>query len=78
MRPIVSSIASPCYALGGYLQKILNPLAGHTESFVRNSKHFNEILEKLEVKRKDIFVGFDVVSVFTNVPDNEALKDIRN
>jgi hypothetical protein len=29
LRPIVSSIQSPCCALAGSLQKIVNPLAGH-------------------------------------------------
>jgi hypothetical protein len=62
LRPIVSSIGSPCYALGGFLQKILNPLAGHTESFARNSQHFAEILDKFKVQRTDILVSFDVVS----------------
>jgi hypothetical protein len=31
-RPIVSSIGSPCYALAGFLHKILSPLAGKSES----------------------------------------------
>jgi hypothetical protein len=33
---IVSSIGSPCYALAGFLHKILNPIAGKSESFVKN------------------------------------------
>jgi hypothetical protein len=78
LRPIGSSIGSPCYALGGFVQKIFNPLAGHTESFVRNSKPFIEILDKLKVQRTDILVSFYVVSLFTNVPISEALQVIRN
>jgi hypothetical protein len=40
LRPIVSSIGSPCYALVGFLCKILCPLAGKSESFVKNLSHF--------------------------------------
>jgi hypothetical protein len=40
LRPIVSSIDSPCYALSEFLHKILSPLAGNTGSFVKNSEHF--------------------------------------
>jgi hypothetical protein len=42
VRPIVSSTGSPCYALAGFLHKILSPLAGRSESFV-NSAHFIQL-----------------------------------
>jgi hypothetical protein len=67
----VCSIGSPCY-LKGFLQKILNHLAGHTELFVRNSENFIEILDRFKVRVTDILVSFDVVSLFTDVPVNEA------
>jgi hypothetical protein len=47
---------------------VLNPLAGLTKSFVRNSQHFAEILDGLKVQRTDILVSFNVVSLFSNVP----------
>jgi hypothetical protein len=37
LRPTVSSIVSPCYALAGFLHKTLSPLAGKSDSFVKNS-----------------------------------------
>jgi hypothetical protein len=49
LRPIVSSIGSPCYALAGFLHKILSPLAGRSESFVKNSGHFIQLLKPVNL-----------------------------
>jgi hypothetical protein len=64
--------------LAGFLHKILSPLAGRSESFVKNSGHFIQLLKPVNLQRQDTFVGFDVVSLFTNVPVDEALQAIRN
>ena len=46
LRPIVCTIDSPTYEVAKMLAKILNPLVGHTNSFIRNSAHFMEELRK--------------------------------
>jgi hypothetical protein len=68
----VSSIGSPCYALAGFLHKILSPLAGISDSFVKNSGHFVQ-LKSVNLQSLDTLVSFDVVTLFTNVPVDEAL-----
>jgi hypothetical protein len=50
MRPVVSPIDSPSYVLAGLLQKILIPLAGHTDSLVRNSERFVHALDGIKVQ----------------------------
>jgi hypothetical protein len=52
LRPVMSSIGSPCYALVGFLHKILNPLAGNSESFVKN---FGPLRTVVEVCKSSIF-----------------------
>jgi hypothetical protein len=74
LRPTVCSICSPCYALTGFLQQILNPLSGKTDSFVKNSEHFIQFLKCVKMGGQDIGVSSNVVSLFTNLPVNEALQ----
>jgi hypothetical protein len=78
LRPIVSSIDSPCYALSEFLHKILSPLVGNTGSFVNNSEHFITTIKDINLQNEDSLVSFDVVSLFTNVPVQEVLQVIRN
>jgi hypothetical protein len=81
LRPIVSSVGSPCHALAGIPRKMLSPLSGKSESFVKNSGHFIQLLKLVNLQSPDTLVSFDVV-IFTNVPVDEALqvisKELRN
>jgi hypothetical protein len=74
----VSSISSPCYALAGFIQTTLKPLAGNSEATVKNSDHFIQLLKPIELQDQDILVSFDVVSLFTNVPIEESLQIIKS
>jgi hypothetical protein len=42
---IVSSIGSPWFALAGFLNNILSPLADRPDSFLKNYSHFIELLK---------------------------------
>ena len=76
LRPIVSTIGSPTYGLAKVLARILSPLAGQTSSFVKNSMHFVRKIKNTPLDESDVMVSFDVVSLFTKVPVNEAIDAI--
>ena len=73
LRPIVCTIGSATYNLAKELTRILNPLTGGTSSFVKISAHFVEIVRCIGLEDKDRLVSFDVKSLFTRVPVDEAL-----
>jgi hypothetical protein len=77
LRPIVSSIDSPCYAMSEFLHKILTPVVGNTDSFVNNTQHFIKSIKDFNLQNEDYLVSFDVVSLFTNVPVEEVLQVIK-
>ena len=62
LRPIVSSIGSPTYKLAKELARILAPLMGKTDTFVKNSVEFAEDIRKTPVEEETTMVSFDVVS----------------
>ena len=72
LRPIVASQGSPSYNLAKYLAEILKPLVGKSEHHVVNSKEFITRIEQTKLDEVEILVSFDVVSLFTNVPVDEA------
>ena len=72
LRPIVASQGSPTYNLAKYLAEILKPLVGKSEHHVVNSIEFITKIEQTKLDEDEILVSFDVVSLFTNVPIDEA------
>ena len=42
LRPIVSAIESPTYDIAKFLTKIISPLTGKSDSFIRNSSDLAE------------------------------------
>ena len=78
LRPIVFAIGSPTHKLAKELARILFRLAGHTSSFVKNSAHFVEQIRSTTHEDNDKMVSFDVTSLFTKVPVEDAMAAIRH
>ena len=76
LRPIVSAIGSPTYLLSKQLARILNPLSGHTESYIKNSQEFAQRIHGTPLDEDDKMISFDVVSLFTKVSVSEAVEVI--
>ena len=72
LRPIVSFVNSHTYNLSKFLCKIVSPLLKNSYS-VKNSDEFANLIRSQCVGPNDIFVSFDVVSLFTSIPTDQAL-----
>ncbi|CAH8465403.1 unnamed protein product, partial [Dicrocoelium dendriticum] len=77
VRPIVDGIGSPTHELARYFARLLQPLTGRTSAFVKNSYDFAQKIASLKIESDDLMVSFDVTSLFTNVPKEEALGIAR-
>ena len=74
LRPIVSFVNSPTYALSKHLVSILAPLVGKSQSHVRNSTEFASFITRQTIPQEMTMVSFDVVSLFTKVPTDLAIR----
>ena len=74
MRPIVWTIGSPTYRLAKELARIRTPLVGNSGHSVKNSKTSVDRIRDMETLPQDLLVSFDVASLFTQVPVDDALR----
>ena len=76
-RLIFSCQGSVCHSLSHFLVDIIDPLIGKSPSYVRNSSYFVEIIKDVPILSSQM-VSLDVVSLFTKVPREEALAEVRD
>ena len=76
LRPIAACIGSPTYNLSKFISSVISPLSGQGDSFVKDSKHFVDEIKDFRLSPDEILVSFDVKSLFTNIPIDEAVRVI--
>ena len=77
LRPIVNTINGLTYPLAKFLAQKLKPLVGCTDSFVKDSASFVQEWKDIKLDPGDLLVSFDVISLYTKIPIQEAI-DIIN
>jgi hypothetical protein len=73
LRPIVSSTGSIAYGAAKVVANILGPLVGKSKHHIKNSQDFVNTIKDLKIPPGWTMVSFDVKSLFTCVPIDEAL-----
>ncbi|MFX0618098.1 reverse transcriptase domain-containing protein, partial [Escherichia coli] len=76
LRPIVSQIDTPTYKLAQLVAKVLSPLRGHTNAYIKDSYHFISEIKDLHLADNETMVSFDVQSLFTSLPVEDCIKII--
>ncbi|XP_054709735.1 uncharacterized protein LOC129219380 [Uloborus diversus] len=74
LRPIVSAIGSPTYEVSKYITGLLKPFIGLSSSFIRDSSDFVQKIQSISLQPSDLLISFDVVSLFTKDPVEDALQ----
>ena len=77
LRPIVSSVGSCTYKVAKGIAKILAPYSQQVESCIRNTKDLMEEILTWKVEPDEVLVSFDVKSLYTSVPVDDALRVVE-
>ena len=77
LRPIVSMIGSATYSLSKYISHILTPYVRRTPSYIANTSELLLRLKDMHIAQDEIMVSFDVKSLFTSIPKEDAFEAIR-
>lgn len=74
VRPVVSTPGSPTYKLTKFITKILSTVPINEEINIKNSISLKEKLQNVKLEEGEEFVSFDVVSLYTNISQYEAIE----
>ena len=74
LRPVIDSRESATYDLAKRLTRTIQPIIGKTEHHVKNSSHLVDMLKETRIECSDMLVSFDVKSLFTSIPVEDACK----
>jgi Reverse transcriptase (RNA-dependent DNA polymerase)/GIY-YIG catalytic domain len=77
LRPIVSQINGPAYAVNKYVHELLETAESHIPYLFKDTTAFLNTIENCILTSEDTFlVTMDVVSLYTNIPHKEAIEFI--
>ncbi|XP_035433678.2 uncharacterized protein LOC118265072 [Spodoptera frugiperda] len=78
LQPIVRQINSPNYNLARHMAQVLQPLVEQSANFVKDSRHFVEIIKDIKLEPNDIMVNLNVQALFSNISIMECLNIVQN
>ena len=77
LPPIVSACGSSTNQLSNYFTHFIQPLVKILPSYIRDSKHFLQLLKSLPpLPENAILVTTDVTSLYTNIPHEEGIESV--
>ncbi|XP_022814510.1 uncharacterized protein LOC111348209 [Spodoptera litura] len=74
LEPILCQIDSPIYDLAKHMVQALQPLVENSSRFVKDSRHFVEIIKDIKLEPNDIMVNLNVQSLYINISIIECLN----
>ncbi len=77
MRPIVDFTGSPTYEWARHLATIIKPLMGQTFTHVHIAATFCDEIKRFTIDDTEVMVSYDVVSLYTKAPIQQALEVIQ-
>lgn len=74
VRPVVSTPGSPTYRIAAFVQEILNTVPRNTELNVIHSLEVKNRIQNVVLSPDDRVISLDVVGLYTNIPQQEAVE----
>ena len=75
-RPIISGYDGPTEELSSFVDKLLQPIARQQRSYLKDSTDFINFIEQTKVPADIILVSMDVMSLYTNIPQEEGIQTV--
>ena len=76
-RPIVSGSGGTTEKISQLVDHFIGPLVPLSQSYIRDSTHLINILNKFTVQPGMLLCTLDITSLCTNIPHNEGIQSIK-
>ena len=73
LRPVVSTCGTATYDLAKWLSKTLRQLVGSSGRILKDTKDLVEVMDEVALSGEEVLMSFDVKSLFTSIPVDEAI-----
>jgi len=74
---VISSVESPLYDVARFLHEILSNSIKKPNSNIKDSWSFVTKINKITIESHEVLMSLDVTSLFTNIPKELVIQDIR-
>ena len=75
-RPIISGCSRPTEKISAFVDTLLQPICISQASYLKDTTHFINVIEKTKVSKQTILVSMDITSLYTNIPQEEGITTI--
>ena len=75
-RPIISGCEGPTERLSFFVDKLLQPITQKQKSYLKDTTHFVNFIEKTKVSQDTLLVSMDVTSLYTNIPQEKGITTV--
>ena len=72
----VERLEGPTERLSSFVDKLLQPIAQTQKSYLKDTTHFINFIEKAKVSQDTILVSMDVTNLHTNIPQEEGITTV--
>ena len=76
-RPIVSANECPTERISQFVDHFIQPIVPTLRYYIKDSGHFLNTLEDIDLCNDIILCTLDVTSLYTNIPNNEGISATR-
>ena len=75
-RPIISGCDSPTERISAFVDSLLQPIMKEQQSYIKDTTQFINFIAGTRVPQNAILVSMDVISLYTNIPQEEGITTI--
>ena len=76
-RPIINSVGSLTETISALVDEILRKCSKLAKSYIKDTSHFLQEIQKIEIHPGDIIATVDVMALYTNIPHEDGIHKVK-